>query len=303
MIVADLAPGELARALAYPGLRLRTGRIVTAIRSPIPAVAEGIGIHYAEHPLEPDDGFADFHVHVTPPHGLRRLFRRQVLFHFEGAAPFRPLPFEQSFPMLEWGLNWCISANCHQYLILHAAVLERGGRALVMPAPPGSGKSTLCAALALSGWRLLSDELALIDPASLEVHAVPRPVSLKNASIDVIRGFSNDAKLGPLVHNTNKGTVAHMKPPARSVREAQLPASPAWVVFPRYAAGSDARLTPLPKAQAFMQLVDNAFNYDVHGRRAFETLVRVVEGGSCFEFTYARLEEALPVFTALADRA
>jgi HprK-related kinase A len=303
MIVADLAPHELARALASPGLRLRTGRIVTAIRSPIPAVAEGIGIHYAEHPLEPAEGFADFHVHVRPPNGARRFFRRQVLFHFEGAAPFRPLPFEQSFPMLEWGLNWCISANCHQYLILHAAVLERGGRALVMPAPPGSGKSTLCAALALSGWRLLSDELALIDPVSLEVHAVPRPVSLKNASIDVIRSFSNDARLGPLVHNTNKGTVAHMKPPTRSVREAHLPATPAWVVFPRYDAGSAARLAPVPKAQAFMQLVDNAFNYDVHGRRAFDTLVRVVDGGACFEFSYSRLEEALPVFAGLADGA
>ncbi len=302
MIVAELSPDELARTLAYPGLRLRTGPVVSSIRSPIPAVAQGIGIHYAEHPIEPADGFADFHVHVTPPRGLRRLFRPQVLFHFEGASPFRPLPFEQSFPMLEWGLNWCISANCHQYLILHAAVLERGGRALVLPAPPGSGKSTLCAALALSGWRLLSDELALIDPASLHVHAVPRPISLKNVSIEVIREFSNDAKLGPLVHNTNKGTVAHMKPPVRGVREAHLPAMPAWVVFPRYAAGSDARLSPMAKAQAFMQLVDNAFNYDVHGRRAFETLARVVEGCACCEFSYSRLEEAVPLFTALADR-
>ena len=303
MIVAELAPGELARTLADRGLRLRTGPIVTAIRSPIPAVAEGIRIHYAEHPVEPEEGFADFHVHVTPPHGLRRVFKRQVLFQFEGAAPFRPLPFEQSFPMLEWGLNWCISANCHQYLILHAAVLERGRRALVMPAPPGSGKSTLCAALALSGWRLLSDELALIEPASLQIHAVPRPVSLKNASIDVIRGFSKDAKLGPLVHNTNKGTVAHMKPPERSVREAHVSATPAWIVFPRYMAQSDARLVPMPKAEAFMQLVDNAFNYDVHGRRAFDTLARVVEGSACFEFSYSRLEEALPIFTALADGA
>ena len=303
MIVADLAPQQLARTLANPGLRLRTGPIVTAIRSPIPAVAAGIGIHYAEHPLEPIDGFADFHVYVTPPRGLRRVFKRQVLFQFEGAAPFRPLPFEQSFPMLEWGLNWCISANCHQYLILHAAVLERGGLALVMPAPPGSGKSTLCAALALAGWRLLSDELALIEPASLKIHAVPRPVSLNNASIDVIRGFSKDATLGPLVHNTTKGTVAHMKPPGRAVRDAHLCATPAWVVFPRYVAQSDAHLAPMSKADAFMQLVDNSFNYDVHGRRAFDTLARVVEGSACFAFSYSRLEEALPVFTALADRA
>lgn len=301
MIVADLSPGELARTLSSPGLRLRTGPVVSAIRSPLPAVAEGIGLHYAEHPLEPSEGFADFHVHVAPPRGLRRLFRPQVLFHFEGAAPFRPLPLDQSFPMLEWGLNWCISANCHQFLILHAAVLERGGRALVMPAPPGSGKSTLCAALALSGWRLLSDELALIDPASLCVHPVPRPVSLKNASIDVIRDFSSDARFGPLVRNTTKGTVAHMKPPTQGVRDAHLTARPAWIVFPRYVPGSEAQWIEMPRAQAFMELVDNAFNYDVHGRRAFDTLVRIAESAACREFRYSRLDEAVPIFSALAD--
>jgi hypothetical protein len=46
-------------------------------------------------------------------------------------------------------------------------VLERGGRALLLPAPSGSGKSTLCAGLAFNGWRLLSDELALLDPCRL----------------------------------------------------------------------------------------------------------------------------------------
>ena len=99
-------------------------------------------------------------------------------------------------------MNWCISAHAHQFLILHAAVLERGGVALIMPAPPGSGKSTLCAALALSGWRLLSDELALIDPGSGRVWPLCRPVSLKNRSIEVIRHFAPEAVFGPVAEGT-----------------------------------------------------------------------------------------------------
>lgn len=300
MIVADLSDADLVRTLSGSGLRLRTGPLVTSIRSRMRPVIDGIRLHYAEHPVEPPVGFADFHVRIAPGGGLRRLFRPQVFFLFEDAASFNPLPIDQAFPMLEWGLNWCVSAHCHQYLVLHAAVLERGGRAVLMPAPPGSGKSTLCAALALSGWRLLSDELALIDPATLAIFPLPRPVSLKNASIDVIRHFSSAATIGPEVPETTKGTVAHMKPPVQGVRDAHREALPAWIVFPRYVADVPARFEPVPRAQAFMQLVDNAFNYDVHGRQGFETLARVVDACSCNAFTYARLEEAVPLFAALA---
>lgn len=115
--------------------------------------------------------------------------------------------------MLEWGLNWCVSMHAHHYLIIHAAVVEKNGLAAILPAPPGSGKSTLTAGLVLSGWRLLSDELTLIDRRTGLLHALPRPVSLKNQSIDVIRQFNPEAFINRVSHDTSKGSVAHMRPP------------------------------------------------------------------------------------------
>jgi HprK-related kinase A len=96
--------------------------------------------------------------------------------------------------MLEWGMNWCIASHMHYYLMLHAAVLERDGHALIMPGDPGAGKSTLTAALMLDGWRLLSDEIALIDRNDGLLYGLARPVSLKNApstsSVPFERGCS-----------------------------------------------------------------------------------------------------------------
>ncbi len=205
--------------------------------------------------------------------------------------------------MLEWGLNWCVSAHCHQYLVLHAAVVERFGHALVLPAPPGSGKSTLCAGLVSRGWRLLSDELALIEPASGEVVPLPRPVSLKNASIDVIRGFSAHSVLGPTVHDTLKGSVAHMKPPVESVRRAGERARPRWIVVPRYAAGAPLRFEPLGRGRAFMHLVDSAFNYHLHGRRGFEVLGQLTADSACYELTSSELAQAVEACDKLAASA
>lgn len=303
MIVSELKEKVLAGLLAGPGLRLRTGPVVTRIQSRLPAIARGLALHYAAHAVEEPEGFADFHVRIAPPRGLRRWLQPQVLFQFDGAPPFLPLPADQAFPILEWGLNWCVSAHCHRQLILHAAVVERSNRALVLPAPPGSGKSTLCAGLVSRGWRLLSDELALVDPATGNIVPLPRPVSLKNASIEVIRRFSPAAVLGPTVHDTLKGSVAHMTPPIESVRRAAEPARPRWIVLPRYEPGAAPRLEPLPRGRAFMQLVDSAFNYHLHGRRGFEVLAQMIEACACYEFAYGNLEDAVKSCEELAASA
>jgi len=299
LIVSDLPVTELSRRLAGSGIRLRTGPVIALVRSPLQGVAESIALHYSDHTLGGPEEFADFHVRVGPPPNIRRWLRPQALFDFDGTLPFKPLPGAQAFPMFEWGLNWCVSANCHQYLIVHSAVIEKAGRAVILPAPPGSGKSTLCAGLVARGWRLLSDELTLIEPESGNIVPLARPVSLKNASIDVIRRFSPQAVLGPTVHDTTKGSVTHMKPPVESVRRSAEKARPAWVILPRYEAGTAARLTPLGKARAFMQLADNAFNYSLHGRRGFEVLAGLIETCGCYEFAYGNLEEAVIVFDGL----
>ncbi len=302
MIVEDLPPPALDRCLRQGGLRLRTGPVVTNIQSPLQAVRNGIALHYAQHTIEPDQAFADFYVSVERPRSIRRWVDKQVVFRFDGTQPFAPLPGDQGFAMLEWGLNWCVSSHCHQYLIVHAAVLERGGRALILPAPAGSGKSTLCAGLVFGGgWRLLSDELALIEPASGRVVPLPRPISLKNDSIDVMREFAPSAVFGTAVHETVKGRVAHVRPPADGVLRAGHTPLPAWVVMPRYAAGAAAELQPLSRARAFMTLVDNAFNYNVHGRAGFAAFANVIDRCDCHEFSYGSLPEAMAVFDRLAN--
>jgi len=297
--VADIQPRVLARLLTGPGLRVRTGPVVSCIRSRVPEVHAGLAMHYAEHPAELDESFADYHISVERPRTLRRWMRPQVQFSLDGHGPFAPLPADQGFPMLEWGMNFCVSGHAHQFLIVHAAVLERGGRALILPAPSGSGKSTLCAGLVFSGWRLLSDELTLLNPLSGEVVALPRPVSLKNASIEVIRSFAPQAVFGPVVHETMKGSVAHVKPPVDAVLRASERALPAWVVLPRFEPGAQTRLQPVSKGKTMMRLIESSFNYSVHGRQGFELLADVVERSDCFEFTYSNLGEAADIFSRM----
>ncbi|MEW5965552.1 MAG: HprK-related kinase A [Pseudomonadota bacterium] len=304
MKLLQLPPAELRRQLAGAGVWMRTGPFSLRLQSRIPFVAEGLAELYGQFEVRnAHEAFADFHVSVNPPTSLRRWVRPQAEFSFDGMQPFKPLPRDQAFPMLEWGLNWCVSTQAHQYLIIHAAVVEKHGLAAILPAPPGSGKSTLTAGLALRGWRLLSDELALIDRKTGMIQPLPRPVSLKNQSIDVIREFAPDAYINRASHDTVKGTVAHMRPPRDSVRRQHETARPGWVIFPKWEAGASTTLTPRSKAQTFMFLAQNAFNYSHLGADGFRVGTALIDQVDCFDFQYGQLSEAIAAFNALADAA
>jgi HprK-related kinase A len=301
--LSSLSRAELAARLAADGLRIGTGGFVTRVVAPLPQVADALHLLYADYPLLEQPGMSDFHVSLAPSAGIRRWYRPQVNFLHDGQALFEPLPRAHAYPMFEWCLNWCVSSRAHSYLMIHAAVAERGGRAVILPAPPGSGKSTLCAALVNKGWRLLSDELALVRLEDGMLVPLPRPISLKNGSIDVIREYVIGAVFSESVHDTTKGTVAYLKAPRSAVQRSAEAAMPAWLVFPRYQAGSPTVLEPMARPLAFMILAENAFNYSVLGQTGFTAMARLIEQVQAFRFVYSELDEALNLFDRMAEQS
>ena len=242
----------------------------------------------------------DYDISIAPPRNLRRWIRPQMLFGIDGAVPFEPHPVENAFPMFEWGLNWCIATSAHRYLMLHAGTVAFGDRAMILPGTPGSGKSTLSAALHLHGARLLSDEFGLVRPEKGDLLPMPRGIPLKNTSIEAILEFDPSAALGPTYPKTRKGRVRHLRADALSLAQQQVPAKPRWLVFPKYRAGADEVLQPLDKAEAFRQLAFNCFNYQLLGETSFRAAVQIVRSVDCYTFTFSRLDRAVEQLSALA---
>lgn len=300
MNISDLTSTALQHQLKHQGLALQTGSFITRIKTDISDIATGIGLLYADYPLA-DECFADFHISLTSPCNYRRWIKPQVDFLFDGNRVFKPLPYNQAFPMFEWGLNWCISSHAHHCLIVHAAVVEKNGLAVILPAPPGSGKSTLCAALVNRGWRLLSDELTLLRVSDGKLIPLPRPISLKNQSVAVIRNYVQGAVISREVHDTLKGTVAHLKAPPDSVAQALEVAQPAWIIFPKYQPESPAILETVPQSRTFMRVADNSFNYSLLGVAGFNTMARLIDTCQCYDFTYSNLDDAVAIFANLTS--
>jgi HprK-related kinase A len=297
--VGTLSHRELAEQLTGAGVVVQLGPFKARIRSGLRSMFSLFHEMYDQHPIDSGLTVHDIDVQLLPSSPLR-LGRRQARFLADGRAPFWPMPAAHAFPALEWGLNWCIASRSHHYLMLHSAVVERGGHAILFPAWPGHGKSTLCTALIHSGWRLLSDEFGLVRPEDGALVPLPRLIPLKNESIDVIRRFRPQAVVGPSFHGTRKGTVAHVRPPADSVRRGQETARARWLVFPRWVADAPLTLEPLPKGQAFLMVATNAFNYHVLGETAFALVTEMVKRCDCYSLTYSDLGEAIAAFERMS---
>jgi HprK-related kinase A len=290
---------RLATALRQAGLWLHLGAVTVRVQSDNPHLPAQLRSTYRHHPFQAEGDWADVHVAIRRGRGLRRWFRPQTEFVCDSRKPFQPFPGDHGLPLFEWGVNTRIGETANHLLLLHAAVLERDGRALVLPALPGSGKSTLAAALSLRGWRLLSDEFGALDPLSGHFQAVLKPTALKNQSIEVIRAFEPTAPLGPTFPKTRKGDVAHLAAGADAVARRHEPAAPGLVVLPRWVAGSPTRCEPMGAEATFRSLAFNAFNYRVLGATGFDAVVRLARLCPAWELSYSQLDEAIAL---LGDR-
>ena len=301
MKISDLSRGDLAQKLRHKGINVNIGTFSINLTSTLTEITDNLLLHYSPYTLNNDQKAADFYINLDAPSLLRRWFRPQVTFSFDGHLPFKPLPQSQAFAMFEWGLNWVIANHAHHYLIIHAAVIEKAGKAFVFPGSPGSGKSTLCAALVTQGWRLLSDEMALLSLNDGYLIPIPRPISLKNESIGIIKTIPGEFYVGDPVHDTAKGTVAHMSATQSCVDQSHQPAIPTTVIFPKYRRGAATTLESLSKGRTFLALAENSFNYHVLGEMAFDHLTKMIDQCQCYNFTYQHLNEAYETMDRLSN--
>ena len=287
--LSELSETQIEQALQGDGLGLFVASFHCLVQCNTGLLSNPLHLLYADYRADTSPvGFYDFRINL-------RKFRSapwkpwEVKFDWEGSSPFPALPLAHAHPLFEWGLNWCVATASGAHTVIHSAVVERDGLALVLPGSPGSGKSTLCAALALTDWRLLSDELTIISQLDGKVQPVPRPISLKNQSIDIIKAFVPTAELTPPVVATHKGAIAYARPPRSAVEASQQTAPVGYVVFPKFVPGAQLDFEPLSHAETLTELMENTFNVGLLGAEGFASLARAIANAKCYAVEYGDL--------------
>lgn len=164
---------------------------------------------------------------------------------------------------------------------LHGAAVGFAGRAFLLVAPSGGGKSTTTWGLLHQGFHYLSDELAPVSLESMEVHPYPHAICLKK----------KPPKPYPLPDRTLY-TSRTMHVPAKflpsEVIRGPIPLIAIFFLQQRPQSSAPA-IEPISKAEAAARLFANALNPLAHKGEGLDGAIEIVRKNLCFELTVADL--------------
>src|SRR5688572_5265273 len=271
-------------------------RIGSAWRGPLDALAR----LYSGYP-EPD-GICDFSVRLEPETPWRRWVRPSVAIQGDYVLPdAAPMSLAHGLLAAEMGMNLQMALGQKSFLLLHAASVEKDGRALILTGESGAGKSTLAALLGERGWRLMGDEFALLDLDDGRLRPFPRAISLKNGAIRVMESEVAADRFGPRLEGTPKGEIRHLRPNAGALARMQEPAAPALILFPRF--GEAVAVRGVGQAEIFMRLTQASTNYVALGAAGFEALTGLVASCPAAAMDYPDTAIALELVETLWAQA
>ena len=271
----------------------RTFRIGSDWRTPV----EAVDMLYRDYPA-PSSPIPDFTVRLEAAKFGRRLFRPSIAIRGDYILPEAvPQSLAHGLISAEMAMNLQMALGERRFLLLHASTVEKDGRALIMTGESGSGKSTLSALLAEHGWRFMGDEFALIDPLNGDVYPFPRPISLKNEAIALMKAQLPAERFGPVQAATAKGDICHLIPDSGAIAGMHDPAQPALILFPAY--GPPRAVRPVGTSETFVRLTQASTNYTALGEAGFAALTRLVTSVPACAIDYPDTQGALALIDDL----
>jgi hypothetical protein len=186
-------------------------------------------------------------------------------------------------------------------LAMHAAVVGDGRRTIVLPGLSGSGKSTLAATLLARGYRLFSDEVALLSQYGSLV-PIPLGLGLKEGSWPLLEGDYPALAATPVYSRRDGLLVRFLELGSISFAEGEAGRQSMHLCFPRFQPDAPAGLERLSPVYALRRLAETGYRVPGLSVESAERIVDWICGISCYSLTYSSTEEALRLLdSALND--
>ncbi len=205
-----------------------------------------------------------------------------------------PEAFRKGDLLLEKDLVVELQQRRPDLYFLHSAALEWNGKACLLAADSGGGKSTTTWALLHNGFRYLSDELSPVDLDTLNVFPYPSALCLKRRPSDYPLP-ADTVDLGRTLH------VPVRSLPSETITE-PLPIGAIFLVKHRPEL-DEPELRAISAGEAAARLYLTALNALSHPNRGLDAAVRIAQEVPCFALNSATLPATCALSPSTSVRA
>jgi hypothetical protein len=202
--------------------------------------------------------------------------------------------FLSSLSILEWHLVAAALNHRSDLFHLHGAALclpaTRAG--IVLAGESGRGKTTLTLALMFRGFVPFADDVALLDPATLNLHPLRRAFHVSEETRRLIERVAG----GPLGRD-EEGPRDYFSPP----QWAADPVPVRWLLFVEYKEGQTPQFVPLSSSEAATAILARTTSLARDTRLALATCARLTERAACYRFLTGDLAASVAAVQRLVN--
>ena len=194
-------------------------------------------------------------------------------------------------PCLERLILFRVLEELKHLFQIHAGAVERDGKALLLPAPAGSGKTLLVLGLVKKGFKFLSDDVALVHLDRAFLQPLPMSPVVKGYAFSLLRAL--DLSVGADIYRNplNGEKLYYFNLTEISPNPVGVPSPVRFVFFPHHDPAVKSSLRPISRAEAAARIIKNSLNFDVSANCFIDLVTRLVSKAECFDLWFKQIDE------------